>query len=75
MATESVIGPRKVDALDKINHLNRINELTGKAGGILAMMMAADVDDLPSDAVHNASQAVRDILWEIHELATQGVTP
>ena len=69
MATESVIAPRKLEALDKIN------QLTGKAGGILAMMMAAEIDDLPSDAVHNASQAVRDMLWEIHELATQAVAP
>lgn len=67
MATESVTTrtPAKIEAYDQIN------ELTLKAIGIMQVMRAARLDDLPDDAIHYASWVAEGLIYEIRGLLDQ----
>lgn len=52
---------------------DRINVLAAKARGMLQVMRAANPDDLPDGALHDASWAVEGMLEELTDLALQQI--
>ncbi|MGY0634383.1 hypothetical protein [Luteimonas sp. A478] len=50
---------------------DQINELTLKAIGIMQVIRAASLEDLPDDAIHYASWAAEGLLYEVRGLLDQ----
>lgn len=69
MATESVVQPPSTER-DRMDAFDRINMLSTHARGVLQMIRGAspNLEDLPDDALHDASWAVERMVEEMMDL-------
>lgn len=58
-----------VNKASNLARLDRISTLSHQAQGVLQVMMAANPDELPDDAIHNSGWVVLEMIREMSELA------